>query len=301
MKDNDIQKLIIRFGEYEKTIFFPIDYNTLQGKIMSLFNIPKEKESQLIINYKNYNGDATKISSQEEYAEFLQKLKEKELPNIISISFHQILQNKIKKYKEDIYDIDDEEEEEDKDKDEISLRQGHIFMKNQKQKSEFNKGRFDINKILKESNDEKDNENNMNNSDENIFKNEIIKSVLPSVASFPTYCNICEKFPIMRTMFFCNECQLIMCEDCEKKLGYNHRHTYYKVRNNEQYQEVMNMQLENEENIPKKEIKIDKEKKKNKNKTRMDKLKDKKESINGIFNSILGFMKGDQEDNNKKQ
>ena len=48
MKDNDKQKLIIRFGEYEKSILFPINYNTLQGKIMSLFNIPIEKKSQLL-------------------------------------------------------------------------------------------------------------------------------------------------------------------------------------------------------------------------------------------------------------
>ena len=297
MKDNDIQKLIIRFGEYEKSIFFPNNYNTLEGKIMSLFNIPLEKKSQLIINYKNFNGDTIKISNQDEYAEFLLKISEKELPNIISISFHQILQNKIEKYREDTYDINEEEEEEDKD--EIFLRQGHIFMNNQKQLSEFNKGGFNFNKILNENNDEKSNENNMNNSDENIFKNEIIKSVLPPVASFPTYCNICEKFPIMRTMYFCNECQLIMCDECEKKLGYNHRHTYYKIRNNDQYQEVMNMQFEKEEKMVKKEIK--KEKKKDKDKTRMDKLKDKKEGINGIFNSILGFMKGSQDDNNKMQ
>ena len=300
MKDNDTQKLIIRFGEYEKSIFSPNNYNTLEGKIMSLFNIPLEKKSQLIINYKNYNGDTIKISNQDEYAEFLLKISEKELPNIISISFHQILQNKIEKYREDTYDINEEEEEEE-DKDEIFLRQGHIFMNNQKQLSEFNKGGFNFNKILNENNDEKSNENNMNNSDENIFKNEIIKSVLPPVASFPTYCNICEKFPIMRTMYFCNECQLIMCDECEKKLGYNHRHTYYKIRNNDQYQEVMNMQFEKEEKMVKKEIKKDKEKNKDKDKTRMDKLKDKKERINGIFNSILGFMKGSQDDNNKMQ
>ena len=293
MKDNDTQKLIIRFGEYEKSIFFPNNYNTLEGKIMSLFNIPLEKKSQLIINYKNFNGDTIKISNQDEYAEFLLKISEKELPNIISISFHQILQNKIEKYREDTYDINEEEEEEDKD--EIFLRQGHIFMNNQKQLSEFNKGGFNFNKILNENNDEKSNENNMNNSDENIFKNEIIKSVLPPVASFPTYCNICEKFPIMRTMYFCNECQLIMCDECEKKLGYNHRHTYYKIRNNDQYQEIMNMQFEKEEKMVKKEIKKDKDK------TRMDKLKDKKERMNGIFNSILGFMKGSQDDNNKMQ
>jgi len=299
MKDNDIQKLIIRFGEYEKSIIYPINYNALQEKIMSLFNIPIEKKSQLIINYKNKIGDITKISNEEEYAEFLKKISEKELSNIILISFHQILQNKIQKYNEDIYDID---EEEDKDKDEISLREGHIFMINKKQHSEFNRGGFDINKIVNENIDEKNNENNENNINENIFKNKIIKSVLPSVASFPTYCNICEKFPIMRTMYFCKECQLIMCEDCEKKLGYNHRHTYYKIRNNYQYQEAMNMQFGNEDKIIKKEIKEEKgkEKEKKKDKTRMDKLKEKKEGINGIFNSIIGFMKGSQDDNNKK-
>lgn len=290
MKENDMEKLIIRFGEFEKSISIPENFYSLQEEIMSIFNIPSEKKSQLIINYKNNIGDSTKISCQEDYSEFLQKIFEKELSNIILISFHQLLQNKIQKYREDTYDIDEEEE-----KDEISLRQGHIFMNNQRQQSEFNRGGFDINKILNESIDGKANENNMDNNNENIFKNEIIKSVLPSVASFPTYCNICEKFPITRTMYFCNECQLIMCEDCEKNLGYNHRHTYYKVRNNDQYQEVMNMQFgKEEEKIIKKEIQ------KEKNKTKMDKSKEEKEGINGIFNSILGFMKGTQDDKNKK-
>jgi len=299
MKDNAKEKLIIRFGEYEKSILLPSNYSTIQEEIISLFNIPIEKKSQLIINYKNNFGDITKISSQEEYADFLRKISQKELPNIILISFHQILQNKIQKYREDTYDIEEEEEEEDKD--ELSLRQGHIFMNNKKQQSEFNRGGFDINKILNESIDAKSNENNMNNSNKNIFKNEIIKSVLPSLASFPTYCNMCEKFPIIRTMYFCNECQLIMCEECEKKMGYNHRHTYYKIRNNDQYQEIMNMQFEKEDKIVKKEKEKEKEKEKKKEKTRMDKLKDKKEGINGIFNSILGFMKGSQDENDKNQ
>ena len=107
MKDNAKEKLIIRFGEYEKSILLPSNNSTLQEEIISLFNIPIEKKSQLIINYKNNFGDITKISSQEEYADFLRKISQKELPNIILISFHQILQNKIQKYREDTYDIEE--------------------------------------------------------------------------------------------------------------------------------------------------------------------------------------------------
>jgi len=61
MKDNAKEKLIIRFGEYEKSILLPSNYSTLQEEIISLFNIPIEKKSQLIINYKNNFGDITKI------------------------------------------------------------------------------------------------------------------------------------------------------------------------------------------------------------------------------------------------
>ena len=266
MEENNNLEGIIRFGEYEKNISFPNDYNSFLEEIINLFQIPQEKKSKLIVNYKNSFGNSSQIATSEEYSLVLQKMSNKEISNIISISFPEFFQNKIKQYREDIYDVDDEE-----DKDELFLRQGHIFSKNQKQQSEFNGAGMDINKILNESIEvEKEDENNINNinniNNKNniIFKNDIVKSVLPPMASFPTYCNICQKFPIVKIMYYCNNCHLNLCEDCEKNLGYNHRHCYYKIRNKEQFQEIMKMEYEKEDIKSKNNIDSEKEKKRKK-------------------------------------
>ena len=295
MEEEDKIEGIINFEGKQNTISFPEDYNSLLEQIVSLFDISKEKQSFLITNYKNIYGIDAKMSSQEEYSDFLKNVSEKKISNIISISFHQISKNKIQRYREDIYDKDDEEE----DKDEIILNRGKMLSTIQKKKSGMFEDEFDINNILNESiENDKNDENNINNSNDNIFKkennvnyhknnnfrNDIAKSVFLPTISFPSHCNICQKFPIMRIMYFCNECQLFLCDDCEKKLGYNHRHCYYKIRNKQQYQEAMNFEIQKNDLVIKNKIK--------KENAETDKLKDKNEGLNGIFNSIIGFMTG---------
>ena len=288
-KSNEEEGIII-YGEYEKIITFPKEYENFINNIISLFHIPEDKKPLLIITYKNIYGDSIKILSKEEYSDFLLKLSENEIQNIVFISIQETIKNKIKSYNEDIYDQDDDENEKENDlnnKDDDSfLRKGHIFEKNQNSlKSEINGGRgLVINKILNESIENDDESNKI----DNIFNNDIVKSVLPPLTNFTSYCNICQKFPIVKVMYYCIDCQLYLCEDCEKNLGYNHRHCYYKIRNKEQYQEMLKMETKINNNINDKNI--------NK-KPRIDKLRDKKESFNGIFNSIIGFMSGSNTNN----
>ena len=302
-KNNEEEGIII-YGDYEKIISFPKEYEDFINNIISLFHIPEDKKPLLIITYKNIYGDSIKILSKEDYSDFLLKLSENEIQNIIFVSIQENIKSKIKSYREDIYDNKDEDDDDnDKEKgnelnnndDEVDefLRRGHVFEKKQNNpKSEiFGGGALDINKILNESNENDENNiNNDNNKIDNIFNNDIVKSVLPPLTNFPSYCNICQKFPIVKVMYFCIDCHLNLCEDCEKNLGYNHRHCYYKIRNKEQYQEILKMEVKNKENNNINDKKINK-------KTRMDRLKDKKEGFNGIFNSIIGFMSG--ENNNQ--
>ena len=304
MKEKEIyDEGLVIYGEYQKSTCFPNEYEDLIDHIMSLFQIPEEKKPLLIITYKNVSGDSIKITSQEDYSEFLLKKSKGEIQNIISISLQEFIKNEIKSFR-DTYDKD--EEEDDNDKDDLFLRQGHVFNnKNEKQKSEiFGGGRLDINKFLNESiefgnSDDNNINNNINNNKnnnfeiDNIFSNTITKSVLPPVISFPSYCNICQKFPIVKVMFFCLDCQLNLCEDCEKNLGYNHRHCYYKIRNKEQYQEILKMEAK-EDDLNNK-IKNESEK----DKKIKDKSVEKKEGLNGIFSSILGFMSGPKNNDTK--
>ena len=240
--------------------------------------------------------------SVEEFDNYLQKLSQNDVENILSVCIQESIRNKIKSYNEDIYDIDDDEEEEKEDKyDKDDLRRGHVFeKKNEAQSNIFRGERLNINKILNDSFEEgKNDENNINdinNSKEKgdiMFNKDIVKSVLPPVASFPTYCNVCQKFPLVKVLYFCLNCQLFLCEDCEKNLGYNHRHCYYKIRNKEQYQEIL--KFENQKLY----IKVKNENDNNK-KTRMAKLKEKKEGFDGIFNSIFEFMTGTKDTTGSK-
>ena len=132
LEENKIEG-IISFEGKQKSISFPEDYESLLEQILSLFDISKENQSFLIINFKNIYGIDAKISSQEEYSDFLQKVSDNKISNIISISFQQISKNKIQRYREDIYDKDDEEE----DKDEIILNKGKMFSTIQKSNQDY--------------------------------------------------------------------------------------------------------------------------------------------------------------------
>ena len=300
-ENNKDEEGIIIFGESEKLITFPKVYDDLINNIISLFNIPENKKSLLLISYKSLFGDSIKIYSQEEYNNFLEKLSKNDIENILSVCIQESIRNKIKSYNEDIYDKDDDEEEKDDKYDKEDLRRGHVFeKKNEAQSNIFCGERLNINKILNDSFEEGQNdENNINNvKDSNdkvdiMFNNDIVKSVLPPVASFPTYCNVCQKFPLVKVLYFCLNCQLFLCENCEKNLGYNHRHCYYKIRNKEQYQEIL--KFENQKLY----IKVKNENDNNK-KSRMAKLKEKKEGFDGIFNSIFEFMTGTKDNTSSK-
>ena len=64
-----------------------------------------------------------------------------------------------------------------------------------------------------------------------------------NIINFPSFCHICEVFPIQNIMFYCQKCDTNFCEECEKNIGYNHRHCYYKIKNMDQYEEVLNIKI----------------------------------------------------------
>ena len=288
---NDKIEGIIQYDDYQKNCIFPENYDMFLKEILVLFNISEDKKHFLIITYKNTSGDSIKITNQEEYLEFLDKSNKKEINNVISLSIHQLIKNKIQPFIEDVYDKDDKDIEEDEDKDELFLRQGHVFLKNKNEQSEYYGDKIELAESIEGNINNINNINNENNFD-NIFNNEVVKSVLPPVISFPSYCNACQKFPIVKILYYCNKCELYLCEDCEQNIGYNHRHCYYKIRNKEQYQEMVKIDSKKEEeNNIISQIQ-------NKKKTRMDNLRDKNERFNGMFNSIFGFFKGSEKNDN---
>ena len=92
-EDNKDEEGIIVFGEYEKIITFPTVYDDLINNILSLFNIPENKKSLLLISYKSLFGDSVNIYSQEEYDNYLQKLSQNDVENILSVCIQESIRN----------------------------------------------------------------------------------------------------------------------------------------------------------------------------------------------------------------
>ena len=118
----------------------------------------------------------------------------------------------------------------------------------------------------------------LNQSFEDSINPELFKSEVPKkIIRFSSYCSICNKFPIINTMFYCRDCDLNLCENCEKEIGLIHNHCYYKITNREQYEEILNIKIE--------------EIKKNRN-ININNKKQNNYRNNGIFNSIIGIIMG---------
>ena len=55
---------------------------------------------------------------------------------------------------------------------------------------------------------------------------------------FPYNCNLCNQYPIIKVLYYCLVCSIPLCEDCEEKLGINHRHSILKVQTKEQFDDL---------------------------------------------------------------
>ena len=82
--------------------------------------------------------------------------------------------------------------------------------------------------------------------------------------SFPYACSLCRVGPIYRVMYFCRECNLVICPRCEQKEGERHFHPLYKVQNGSQFK-CLNIN----------------------GASAMDKIMDR---VEGAYNSVLGFF-----------
>ena len=90
---------------------------------------------------------------------------------------------------------------------------------------------------------------------------------------FPYACTLCRLGPIYRVMYYCKDCNIIICPKCEQREGERHYHPLYKVQNGSQFQYL------NINGV-----------------STMDKIMDKME---GAYNSVLGFFGAGGNNNNE--
>ena len=56
------------------------------------------------------------------------------------------------------------------------------------------------------------------------------------ILSFPFSCSICRRGPIYRSLYFCQDCNIIICPQCELKEGPVHLHPLFKAQNSAQFE-----------------------------------------------------------------
>ena len=130
------------------------------------------------------------------------------------------------------------------------------------------------------------NMNNINNQNNSVNLNNQTYMV------FPYNCNLCNQYPIVKALYYCLVCGIPLCQECEEKLGINHRHSILKVQTKQQYDD-----LEMKINRNSKEMEKEKEKSKNNN---QDNSNQSGIEIfaNNIKDSIIAFFGNDKKDEN---
>ena len=153
---------------------------------------------------------------------------------------------------------------------------------NNKNQEQFNNNINNVNNINNSNNINNinivpQNQNNISQISQNQNMNEIKANKLTNkylyMLQFPYACTLCRLGPIYRVMYYCKDCNIIICPKCEQREGERHYHPLYKVQNGSQFQYL------NINGV-----------------STMDKIMDKME---GAYNSVLGFFGAGGNNNNE--
>ena len=59
-----------------------------------------------------------------------------------------------------------------------------------------------------------------------------------NILSFPYSCSLCKRGPLYHVLYFCKECKLILCHQCEAKEGPRHPHAFSKAQTARQFEHL---------------------------------------------------------------
>lgn len=207
------------------------DYKDFISNICNILLISQDQFNSLLFSYIDEDGDSITISTEEDYMIFVQQIKEK-FVNDLYIEFKQdsnIDQNIC------LGNALDYQEQ-------IEKENNNIIKNNNKINNNFNDNYIN---------------NNMNNNKINYDVNNGIldkepENIVPvDDKLFYFDCHYCNTFPIVCTLYYCDKCQIHICEDCWKKI--KHEHKFQKFESNNEFLKIKDK--ENKEIEKKKQIK----------------------------------------------
>ena len=262
----------IKFCNEIKKIKMVDNFTEMKKKICKILQLNEESFKKLTLSYKDDDDDLIQVVTEEDYSILLDQMKTKQVDilNIEMIENSEVDINEclssIVKFKED---FDDDENRKNVNNN-INIVSNQCFEINKQEKPESNfkiiEKEDDENNINNENNINTEkkinnennisNENNINNeknaNKENKFfmqgsaspfipnNNNINNSAynIPMTMVFPYNCNLCNKYPIVNVLYHCPKCSIFLCQDCEEKLGINHRHSILKAQTKQQFDDL---------------------------------------------------------------
>ena len=269
MEDNKNEDKIIayiKFNEEIKKVILTPTFEEFKKKICKVLQINENLFNSLKLSYKDEDNDTITISNEEDYSILLPQIQKKEV-DILNIETEEeanidinACTNSIIKFHE--INSGEVNEEENKNKKELNVISNQQFEINKEENINIQRNNNHINNNKNIINEEEEKVNlsfsdddlespyiqkkndviNLNkiNSDNNINNNDNknINSKNQTYMVFPYNCNLCNQYPIIKVLYYCLVCSIPLCEDCEEKLGINHRHSILKVQTKEQFDDL---------------------------------------------------------------
>lgn len=213
MKESDEVKGILKFYEEELEVLFPVDYSTFKTQLGEMLSLTDDSLQNFQLVYKGAKNNKVEIKNVEDYKKFINYIEEKIELVTLEVEVKEVSNINIKNCKDSI-----------------------IL---------FKKKSFPGNNINNDVDKNINNINNINNDINNNINNNIIErnrqynimsnDQRPNLA-FPVACSFCRVEPLYKIIYYCKECKIIFCSNCEAIKGSIHPHSYYKVQNTSQYE-----------------------------------------------------------------
>ena len=329
-KNEEIIAYIKFYGEIKKVILSNT-FDEFKLKLCKVLEINENLFNSLKLSYKDEDNDTISVSSEEDYNILIGQIKSKEV-DIINIEKEgnanidiNACEKSILKFNEKLNKDEDNEKEEikinNKNLNIISNQQFEINNEenNNKKYNNIQKNEIIINNnipnnkinnnlIIHNDNDLESPYIHYNNFNNNIQhnKNTINFNNLNYINNgnrninlnnqtymvFPYYCNLCNQYPIVKVLYYCLVCGIPLCQECEEKLGINHRHSILKVQTKQQYDDL---QIKINGNS-KEKVNIQNNNKDNSNQSGIQKIADN--FTNTIKNSVLYLFGNDNKNEN---
>jgi len=226
MEEEETFKVKLIFNEEQIEVSLNSQYDYFFNTIYNIFKISINQLENIILSYKDSDGDDVILSSEEDY----------------KIFFEQVSQNQVDNFKITI------KEDGDLDQNELLINLLN-YQEEQGLRNNINRNNIDNNydEIEERNNNYEENNNNENNINDDMNNNNKVNEDIPiDDLIFDYQCSSCGIKPIICKLLYCSKCSFYLCQECEKK-GIKHKHELLKIESREvlrTVQEEENIQIE---------------------------------------------------------